>query len=174
VIVLLAVGVVLLLLVGAIVALVALSSGDDEADKASDRDPTTVSVPTTPSTEGPSSTELPGPTDPPGTEPPSTDVPPTSSPTPTLPGAGTLAPPDGFPDPPGARESITGGIEVPGMTAEEVGQFYEDGLPGAGYTVDRVDDLNGIVAITVSGPEDGVLSITSFAGLPTTVIWTAL
>ena len=45
-------------------------------------------------------------------------------------------------------------------------------LEGAGYTVDRVDDVGGIAVITVSGPESGILSITAFDPLPTTVLWT--
>jgi hypothetical protein len=169
------VGVVVLLIVGAVVALVVLSGGDDDdPETATDTDRTTVSVP---STEDPGSTDSSPST-------PSTELPPSSEgpastdslpfTTPSLPGGGTSAPPDAFPDPPGARESITGGIEVPGTTAQEVAAFYEAELPGAGYTVDRVDDVGGTFAITVSGPDEGILSIVAVGPLPTTVIWTGL
>ncbi|HEU5152203.1 MAG TPA: hypothetical protein VFU19_17055 [Iamia sp.] len=168
VVALVAVGVVALLLVAAIVGLVVLSGGDDDdPERAGDRGTTTEAADTT---EPPPDTELPPDTTaPPG----STD---TTSPVPTppsLPGTGTNAPPDGFPDPPGARESITGGIEVPGMTAAQLAAFYEAELPGAGYTVDRVDDIAGTFVLTISGPDSGVLSIVEVATLPATAIWTA-
>ncbi len=167
---LVAVGVIALLLVGAAVALVALSGGDDEDPDRAAGDATTVTTEAPSTTESPA-TELPGSST---TEAPATtDAPATTGPvpTPSLPESGSLAPPEDFPDPPGATESITGGIEVPGMTAAEVGAFYEAELPGAGYTVDRVDDVGGIIAISVSGPARGVLSVTTFEPLPTTVVW---
>jgi len=166
VVALVAVGLVALLLVGAVVALVALGD-DDEPDRADDTTTSAAADPTTGSTELPGSTE--GPT--------SSEGPTTSDgpiPTPSLPGGGGVsAPPEAFPDPPGATDSITGGIAVEGMTAQQVADFYEAELPGAGYTVDRVDDVGGVVAITVSGPDSGILSITSLSPLPTTVLWTA-
>ena len=88
-----------------------------------------------------------------------------------MPGATAL--PEGFPEPPGASPSVTGGIDVPG-TVDDVAAFYEANLPPAGYVIGSQVDV-GVgrsLPVTNSGV-DGQLLLVDLGTGTVTVLWTA-
>ncbi len=168
--------VVVLVLVGGVVVALVVLGGDDDPDP-SERSTTTEpgessGSSTSDTADGPTTTtasgsSLPGPSVSGDTG--STTAP--SNPTTTLDTGGVGAPPADLPRPPGATDNPLGiGLDVPGMTVDEVVSFYEDALPGAGYTVESSTTAGSTGALTVSGPASGTLAITSLIGT-TTVTW---
>jgi hypothetical protein len=100
-----------------------------------------------------------------------TTTPGTSTPL-SVPGS-TTAPPEGFPEPPDAEPSVTGGIDVPG-TVDEVGAFYEEELAAAGYEVGPAFDVGVGRSYSVTGQGvDGQLLLVDLGTGTVSVIWSA-
>ncbi len=164
---LVAVAVVVLLLTAVGVFLVV--GGDDDDSAGSTTTSSTTSTETASTTTETTETTASTPTTPDPTDPTTSTQAPT---VPSVPGS-TAALPEGFPDPPGATPSVTGGIDVPG-TVDEVAAFYEANLPPAGYTIGSGFDVGVGRSFEVTGPGvDGQLLLVDFTTGTVSVIWTA-